>query len=563
MPMERVNCTSASYRLAALLALITLVVYLPTLRNEFVNLDDEIYVYGNAYIRSLDPSFLAWAFTDLSAGFWHPLTWISYAIDYAIWGLNPLGYHLTALLLHAGNTFLVVSLVVRLLYSVHNPVTGGGSVSGSSAFPDRRDIWLAAGVTGLLFGLHPLHVESVAWVSERKDLLCALFFLLSVLTYLNYSQQTTATWYLNRQYILSFAFFVLALSSKTMAVTLPVVLLLLDWYPLRRFACRGTATTLFMEKIPFVTAALVISIVSIVAQKATGALESRESISSGVRILVAFKALLMYLWKMMYPVHLIPFYPYPHNVTFFSTEYLAAIVVVSGVTAYSLAIVRKRKLLLAIWGYYVITLLPVLGIVRIGSFYMADRFTYLPSVGPFLLLGLGAAVVWGRVVSSLWRQCLVVLAMTLVVAFSFLTVKQTLFWKDSVSLFTHTLDVCHDNWVAHNNLGSYYLKTGDITKASYYIKESIRCNQNNPDAYMNLGVINNNLGNHSQAIYCFKKALEIQDDLVMAHLNLGLALILVGDREAATEEYRIMQRLNPGQADVLLNVLTQTSATTR
>ena len=560
MPMELVNCKSAPYRLAALLALITLVVYLPTLGNDFVNLDDEIYVYGNAQIRSLDPSFLAWAFTDLSAGFWHPLTWISYASDYAVWGLNPLGYHLTALLLHAGNTFLVVSLVVRVLHSVHNPVPGG---AGPSAFPERRDIWIAAGVTGLLFGLHPLHVESVAWASERKDLLCALFSLLSVLTYLTYSQQATATWYLNRQYLLSFIFFVLALSSKTMAVTLPVVLLLLDWYPLRRFGARGTAPTLFMEKIPFFTAAVVISVVSIVAQQATGAVESRESISSGVRILVACKALIMYLWKMLYPVHLIPFYPYPHNVTIFSPEYLAAVIAVSGVTAYSLVTVRKRKLLLALWGYYVITLLPVLGFVRIGSFYLADRFTYLSSIGPFLLVGLGASAVWGRVVSRLWRQCLVVSALTLGITFSFLTVRQTLFWKDTVTLFTHTLDVCHDNWVAHNNLGSYYLKTGDITKARYYINESIRCNQNNPDAYLNLGVINNNLGNHHQAIYCFKKALGIQPELVPAHLHLGLALILVGDREAATEEYRIMQRLNPGQADVLLNVLTQTSATTR
>jgi hypothetical protein len=439
------------------------------------------------------------------------------------------------------------------------------SESESSAFPDSKAIWIAAGVTGLLFGLHPLHVESVAWASERKDLLCALFFLLSVRAYLEYMQQAGSEkkWYLNRQYLLSFVFFVLALASKSMAVTLPVVLLLLDWYPLRRFAFRGNTTTLFIEKIPFVAASAVISIVSIVAQKSTGALESRESISSGVRMLVACKALLMYLWKMIYPVNLIPFYPYPQNVTLFSPEYLFALVLVSGLTAYSVVIVRKQKLLLAIWGYYVITLLPVLGIVRIGSFSMADRFTYLPSVGPFLLTGLGASFVWRKTDSRPWRSCTAVVLLVYFAACSYVTLQQITFWKNSVTLFSHTLDVDKNNWVAYNNLGSYYLKNGDLTKAFSYINEAIRCNQNNPDAYMNLGIIYNNLGNHVQAVTCFKKAVDIQHDLVMAHFNLGLALILVGDRDAVTEEYRIMQRLDPGQAAVLLNVLSQTGRVTR
>src|SRR5512144_1307441 len=214
--------------MAVSLAMVTLFVYLPALRNEFVGVwDDNIYIVENPHIRSLDAAFFHWAFLDFYASNWHPLTWISLAADYALWGPNPLGYHLTNIILHAFNTLAVVLLVIKLLQTAKERQTGPDLPS----FPGERTILLAAGVTGLLFGLHPLHVESVAWVSERKDLLCALFYLLSIITYASYVSNKTY-----KTYILTLVFFVLALMSKPMAVTLPVVLLLLDWYPLNRIA---------------------------------------------------------------------------------------------------------------------------------------------------------------------------------------------------------------------------------------------------------------------------------------------------------------------------------------
>jgi hypothetical protein len=212
---------NTEYYVAAAVALLTLLVYLPALQNEFVDWDDNVYIFDNPYIRSLDMAFFKWAFWGFHAANWHPLTWASHALDYAVWGLNPLGHHLTSISLHALNTFLVVALVTRLLDAYNTK-------QNRPALNDRM-VLIAAATTGLLFGLHPVHVESVAWVSERKDVLCALFFLLSLLSYLSYVSSNT-----QKTYLLSLGFFVLALLSKPMAVTLPVVLLILDWYPYGR-----------------------------------------------------------------------------------------------------------------------------------------------------------------------------------------------------------------------------------------------------------------------------------------------------------------------------------------
>ena len=383
--------------LAAGVALLTFLVYCPALLNGFVNWDDDLYVYGNPHILSLKPAFFAWAFTDLSAGFWHPLTWISYGVDYALWGLNPLGYHLTAILLHALNTALVVLVTGALLDAARRRRV-------ASTFPDNHNPWVVAGITGLLFGLHPLHVESVAWVSERKDLLCALFFLLSLIAYVNYAVLKTGGqerrpfpgFPRSRWYFIAFLLFICALSAKTMAVSLPLVLIILDWYPLGRIRTAGDSVTLLLEKIPFVLGTLVIAVISIMAQKSIGALELMESKPFGTRLLVACKALATYLWKMLIPVDLLPFYPYPQQVSLLSADYLLSVLVVVGVTAGCIFAAEKRKVLTASWLYFLVTLLPVLGFVQVGIYAMADRFTYLPTLGPFLLMGLGAAMIRER-----------------------------------------------------------------------------------------------------------------------------------------------------------------------
>ncbi len=380
------NKRRGSYYLATVVALITLAVYLPALRNDFVNFDDPIHAYNNLNIRSLNLNFFKWAFTTFDSGIWHPLTWLSHGLDYAVWGLKPLGHHLTSIIIHALNTFLVVLLSIRLLDIRRKH-------SEDSTFLNKQGMLIAGGVAGLLFGVHPLHVESVAWVAERKDVLCGMFYLLGILSYLEYAQtpsKNVSSWLFNRFYQLSFLFFVLALLSKPMAVSLPVVLLILEWYPLQRIRSFKTLQAAVVEKLPFFALCLISSLVALSAQKAAGAMIQLTDAPLASRALVSIKALMMYLWKMAIPFDLAPLYPYPRYVVLMSFEYLSLIALAGGITLVCIYMAQRQQLWLSLWSFYLITLLPVIGIVQVGSQSMADRYTYLPSLGPFLLIGIAS-----------------------------------------------------------------------------------------------------------------------------------------------------------------------------
>jgi len=318
--MQRRN---AKYYLAGAVSLITLALYLPALRNDFVIWDDPDYVLNNFNIQSLNGAFFKWAFSSFYSNNWHPLTWISHALDCAVWGLNPMGHHLTNIVLHALNTFLVVLLCIKLLDIGKER---SAALGGASTTLDERGMRIAAGVTGLLFGLHPVHVESVAWVSERKDLLCGLFFLLSISAYANHvralgnepiEQNKAATRFFKKTYLASLAFFALSLLSKPMAVSLPVVLLILDWYPFQRIRSLKSFRSACVEKLPFLACSLISSILTIMAQRTGEAMMMMAFVPLWARMLVAAKAFVAYLGKMVVPVGLIPYYPYPrpHEVT--------------------------------------------------------------------------------------------------------------------------------------------------------------------------------------------------------------------------------------------------------
>jgi len=404
------------YYVAFSIALITFALYIPALQNDFVdNWDDNVYVIDNAHIRSLDFALLRFSFFGFLHGNWHPLTVISHATDYAVWGLNPLGHHLTNNILHAANTFLVVLLVIKLLSALKQ-----ATIKKSSrlwTFATERAVLITAGTTGLLFGLHPVHVESVAWIAERKDLLCALFFLLSIIAYANYVlelndktvQKKALPFILNKRYLLTILFFILALLSKPMAVTLPIVLLILDWYPFNRIQSGKTFQVVLIEKIPLIALSFISSILAVLAQEAVGALMPFETVPLSTRILVGTKALIMYLWNMAWPMNLIPLYSYnPKRVSFGSLEYSSAVVLVAVFSVASMIFVKKQRLWPAIWGYYVVTLLPVLGIVQVGGQLMADRYTYLPSLGPFLIMGLFTAWITEEAKTGKWVRPIVV-----------------------------------------------------------------------------------------------------------------------------------------------------------
>ncbi|HTP03936.1 MAG TPA: tetratricopeptide repeat protein [Nitrospirota bacterium] len=544
------------YYLAAIVSLITFVVYLSSLHHEFVEWDDAQYVVENLHIRSINFAFIKWAFADFHAGNWHPLTWISHSIDYAIWGLNPLGHHLTNVILHAVNTFVVVLLIIGLLDTLKESTIK----KGLSEFLHERMILITGGVTGLLFGLHPLHVESVAWVAERKDLLCALFFLLSITLYTKYvnsinnepAQEKSSLRFFNKQYFIAFVFFILALLSKPMAVTLPFVLLILDWYPFKRIRSLKTFRAAFIEKIPLIALSLISSVLTVLAQRAGGALVTVESAPLSTRVLVGAGSLIAYLWKMIWPLNLIPFYPYPTDVSLLSLEYLVKIVVVIGITIICIVSTKKQRLWLSVWSYYVITLIPVIGIVQVGRQAMADRYTYLPSLGPFLIIGLGVAWAvskmdtlpqWGLIIKLLG----VAISIFVFVSLSYLTFRQIGIWNNSIRLWSYVIGKHPERvHLVYYFRGLAFLNTDQTDKAIEDFDMAIDLDPYFGDAFLNRGTAFEKKGMFEKAIENFGKAIALRPSYE-AYFNRGITFEKMGMLDKAIADYDKAIALNPSR----------------
>ncbi len=534
------------YVTAAIVFLMTFLVYLPALRNEFVDWDDNLYIFENDHIRHLNSAFFKWAFLNFYAYNWHPLTWISHALDYTLWGMHPMGHHLTNIILHAVNAFLVVLLVRGLLKASKER----SPEPRLTEFPNDRSIQIIAGVTGLLFGIHPVHVESVAWVSERKDLLCALFFLLSLIMYTKYTgyRQLDGTkkggpslkdLFLNKQYLLTFGLFVLALLSKPMAVTLPFVFLILDWYPFKRMKSFKGSLPAIVEKLPFVLLSFISSILTILAQRTGG---SVAPIPLSIRLPVGAKSLIAYLGKMIVPVNLVPLYPYPLDTSLFIVEYLMAIALVIGITAASLAMVRKQRLWLTAWGYYVITLIPVVGIIQVGPQSMADRYTYLPSLGPFLVMGLVATWFFSKYnESARWEVVVKPLSILTVIivtiSMTFLTFRQIDVWENSTKFWDYVIEKEPASYQAHYFRGLLYKKKNEFDKAIYDFDKAIALFPYYYEAYYYRGVIFDKQGLLDRAIKDLDTAIALNPSYYEAYNSRGQIYEKTGQFNKAIEDY--------------------------
>lgn len=553
--MNKIQRTKAL--IASSVAAVTFMIFLPSLWNGFVNWDDGDYVYKNYFIRSLDIQLLKTAFAEFHYANWHPLTWLSHALDYAIWGLNPLGHHLTNNILHALNTLVVVFLVMRLMEFFKKTEEKNGA---SQTFLNDRMIMITGAAAGLLFGLHPMHVESVAWVSERKDLLCAFFFLLTIITYTHYvtginggESPNFASRFINKKYLLTLGLFILSLLSKPMAVTLPLVLLILDWYPFRRINSLKTFWTMSAEKLPFFALTGIASFLTVMAQKAGGSVSSIEATPLTSRVVVAAQSLIVYLMKMIVPINLVPFYPYPERVSLFSFEYALPIAVVIAITAACIAVARNRKLWLSVWSYYVITLLPVLGIVQVGEQSMADRYAYLPSLGPFLVIGFIAAQVDDKI-SALkqrkvfLRKAFFCIAIIMLVSLSYATIQQTGIWKNGIVFWNYVIEKEPSLAFAHDNLGDAYSSAGLSDLAMEQYQAALRLNPYYVQARNNLGAAYLSKGLYDMAIEQFRTAISLKMDFALAHYNLGYAYAFKGQFDTAIEQYRIAISLDPNPA---------------
>jgi len=547
---QSANRVRTSCYLAAIIAFIALLVYLPALRNGFVSdWDDNAYVLENMHIRSLNLDFFRWAFSDTyAASYWHPLTWISHAVDYAFWGLNPLGHHLTSLLLHALNTGIIVCLVARLLEIVTE------KTAQSRVFMDRQAILIAAGVTGLIFGLHPLKVESVAWIAQRKDLLYSLFYLLSITSYLRYASGPEGgdqqPFFRNSRYLATLALFVLALASKPMAVTLPAVLLLLDWYPLRRLASRKSLTGLLIEKLPFFMLSGIIAVASLMTQQTGGGLKSLEEATLPARLLVVCKGLMLYFWKILAPTDLLPFYTYPKHVSLAMPEYLGGVIFILGIFTVCGLMAKRQPAWLATWLYFLVTLFPVLGFFQAGAQAMADRYLYLPSLGLFVLLGSGAAWGWTgiRALPTAKKQILQpvvgVVVVTVFVALSYLTIKQIEVWKDN-DTFWSSLIADYSRSIAkgtkddliYYQRGCFYYRDKKYDLAISDLNKAIELDPDNYDAYVHRGNSYMKMGMFDKAIEEYNTVIVKKPSHFMAYTNRAIAYEEKGEAGKALADY--------------------------
>ena len=539
----------------AIIFLTTIMVYTPALRNGFVNWDDNEYVYENSYIRVLNLHTLSWMLTTFYAGNWHPLTWFSHATDYAIWGLNPFGHHLTNIILHGLNTLLVFLLVTQLMLIAKKIPSASLPSLMFLTFTVRSMI--VASVTALLFGVHPLHVESVAWVAERKDLLCAFFFLLTLFSYIFFAstadKKTCQAWF-TACMVLATA----ALMAKPMAVTLPLVMLLLDIYPLKRITIsEGTSQNLrvLLEKVPLFLLISILSIFTILAQHAGGAFESFERMPLHFRLVNALYSPLFYLAKMLWPIGLVPFYPFSQAIGFFDPTYG-----ISGILALSITggcvwlWKRGRILFLIVWAYYLITLLPVVGIVQVGIQAAADRYTYLPSVSIFLVAGIAVAQLFAVLVRS--KNIIItggVIVVLIFILFGLLTVKQIKIWQDSETFWKHIIKSFPGRmYFAHNNLGVLYSKRGLYDKALEEYEKALAINPTYATAHNNLGVLYSMRGLYDKALEEYEKALASNPNFAEAHTNRGNAYFRKGEYDKALEEYEKALASNPSLAGAYL-----------
>ena len=517
---------------ALLSALIAFIIYLPALVNGFVLWDDPTYVYENPGIQSLDLAFLKRAFTEVYFSNWHPLTMISYAVDYAIWGLNPLGYHLVNVIIHSVNTAIVAVLSIRLM-TIARPL------SAPAAF--------AAGfVPALLFGIHPLHVESVAWVSERKDVLSALFFMASVIFYLRYAQKNKALCY-----ILSLLAFALAIMSKSMAVTLPAVLLLIDFYPLKRLSGVKGVLRAVAEKVPFFAISAFAAFMAVYSQAT--AVASLEAIPFDIRLFSALRSYAFYLEKLFVPLGLAPFYPYPAEINPLGADYLVTYGVLGGITIICLAAIRYRAFIVS-WLYFLGTLLPVIGIVQVGMQAAADRYMYLPSLSLVILLGAGAALIIEKNSKPLLAIFLGFISIA-TIGLSYVTVTQAAIWKDTLTLWEHEIRLYPDTaYIAYVNKGIVLKDMGRYEEALADLNSAIKIKPT-AKAYNNRGNVRKKLGDTPGAIDDYRKSLELSPLDGGTYFNLALILEQSGDMGGALENASKAAGLGVNQAKEYLDYL--------
>ena len=521
-----------------------LLVYWQVGDHEFINYDDNVYITDNAQVqKGLTSNGIIWAFTTSHTGNWHPLAWISHMLDCELYGLNPGGHHLTNVLLHMANAIL--------LFVVLRWMTGA--------------IW-RSGLVAALFALHPLHVESVAWAAERKDVLSTFFWMLTMVAYVHYVNRPGG-----KRYFLVLVTFFLGLMAKPMLVTLPFVLLLLDYWPLNRFKPRAVTGSVedqplgfrssgddkspilkaVMEKTPLFVMSLFSCVVTVMAQQEAGAISTLEIVPFKLRIANGLVSFVAYMGKMIWPQDLAVFYPHPGSDLQIWKPVAAGLFLLI-VSTVALWVAQRCRYVLVGWLWYLGTLVPVIGLVQVGEQAMADRYTYVPLIGLFIV------VVWGFAdLVKGWRSrrwVVSVSAAVMVLALMAGSWLQVAHWKNSVKLFKHALDATSNNYVAHYNLGNALALQGKLTGAVSHYNKALQINPDHAEAHLNLAVGLDRQGKHQEAIQHYAEVLRISPHDAQSHNNLGVALAEQGRLKEAVAHFTEALRIDPNFKEAQRNL---------
>ena len=511
--LKKTNLNNTNYTKLAgclLLVIITMLVYWTLQNHEFIHMDDNAYVFSNIHVQSgLIFENIKWAFTSTDASFWHPLTWLSLMLDYELFKLNAGGYHWTNLLLH------IISTV--LLFLVLNKMTGS--------------VW-RSGFVAALFALHPLHVESVAWIAQRKDVLSGVFWMLTMHVYLAYTSRPNF-----RRYFLILLVFVLGLMAKPMLVTLPFVLLLLDYWPLNRFTFElkqegenkrrklnivpigegNTISRLILEKVPLIVLSIIFSVIVFITEQKDSALASLDSLSLFARISNALVSYVEYISKMIIPVNLAVFYPHPG--TWPLWQVLLCLAVLISITYIVIFYIKKYPYLAVGWFWYLGTFVPVIGLVQVGSHAMADRYTYIPLIGLFVIIA------WG--LFDLTKECkygktiFSSIGVFIIATMMVMTSIQVSYWKNSISLFSHAIEVTNGNYMAHCSIGAAFLSKNKTDEAIEHYSAAVKFRNDYALAYYGLGFAHEIKKNYDKSLFAYVSALNISPNYFEVHYQMA------------------------------------------
>jgi len=604
-PEAHARSPDGKWTVPGVCVLLTVAVFLvfgQTFRHGFVNYDDDQYVYDNPQVaQGLTLRGIAWAFATSYSAYWHPLTWLSHMLDCQLWGLNAGGHHLTNVIIHAANAMLLF-MVLRRMMGLRSeasppqvglrPDKGVGASAVAEAMADKSAppasvLWPSAFVAAM-FAIHPLDVESVAWVAQRKNVLSTFFWLLTMWTWVRYVEKTKGQSPKSKVfYGLALVFFALGLMSKPMLVTLPFVLLLLDYWPLGRISDFGfrpalhslwakggisdlksvlrsaplnpikgcghhgalrpqppTIQRLIAEKLPFLLLAVASSVVTYLGQKSEGAMMTLEQIPLGVRLAKVPVNYVTYLRNTIWPEGLAIPYPYPPAFPVFLV--VLCTLLLAGVTLLVLWAARTKPYAAVGWFWFLGTLVPVIGLVQVGVTPVADHFTYVPQIGLYL------AVAWAiRDLTVSWRYRHQALGTVVTMAITALMVcawKQTSYWRNSESLWTHTLACTSDNFIGHYSFGTVLVQKGNVDEAIAHFQKALQINPNDAGVCYNLGNALFQKGKVDEAIAQYQKALQIKPDFAEVCYNLGNALFQKGNVDEAIVHFQRALQINPDNA---------------